>query len=188
MSRTNYRDLSKAGSDLGAGFQFEFYCNNCSRTWKSAYKPYRRGQLAALIYKFAYLFDKHGQASRASGAISDVGMKAARGAALEEAIEESSSRYIDCPGCEKTVCEECWNPSAKLCEGCITHGAGGHARGTSSSPAGGATCPNCRALLDGGRFCPDCGFDMASTHKACPSCGVMCARSARFCTDCGHAF
>jgi predicted amidophosphoribosyltransferase len=42
--------------------------------------------------------------------------------------------------------------------------------------------------MGGGRFCAECGFDMASTHKSCPGCGTMCARAARFCPDCGHGF
>ena len=49
-------------------------------------------------------------------------------------------------------------------------------------------CPNCQTPSQGGRFCHECGFDMASTHKSCPACGVTMMRQARFCTDCGHAF
>lgn len=189
MSLTNYRDISRAGSDVDAGFQFEFYCGHCTRTWKSAFKPYRRGQLSGLIYKFAYFFDKHGGMSRASNAVSESGSKGAREAALEEAAQLASQRYVECPECEKAVCEECWNPSAQRCEGCIAQGARSRrGEAASSTSAAGGSCPNCRASMSGGRFCAECGFDMASTHKSCPGCGVMCVRAARFCTDCGHAF
>jgi membrane protease subunit (stomatin/prohibitin family) len=56
------------------------------------------------------------------------------------------------------------------------------------SQASSSACPNCRTPSSGGRFCGECGFDMASTHKSCPGCGTMVLRQARFCTDCGHSF
>ena len=52
----------------------------------------------------------------------------------------------------------------------------------------GPVCPNCQVLSEGGRFCHECGFDMASTHKSCPGCGTTVSRQARFCPDCGHGF
>lgn len=195
MSLTNYQDVSKAGSDVNAGFQFEFYCGNCSRRWKSAYKPYRRGQLSGLIYKFAYFFDNHGSMSRASDAVAGAGAKRAREAALQEAIGLAEQRYNECPSCKKTVCEDCWNPRTQRCESCEGKGeqpSGGRDSPAASSGGGnagaGLACPNCRAAFGGGRFCAECGFDMASTHKSCPGCGAMCTRAARFCPDCGHGF
>ncbi|MEF2251058.1 hypothetical protein V4D00_11565 [Ralstonia solanacearum] len=38
----NYRDLC-IQSGTGAGFQFEFYCQCCSDTWRSPFAPYRSG-------------------------------------------------------------------------------------------------------------------------------------------------
>jgi membrane protease subunit (stomatin/prohibitin family) len=55
-------------------------------------------------------------------------------------------------------------------------------------PAAGLSCPNCRSAHGGGRFCAECGFDLASTHKSCPDCGAMATRQARYCNDCGHGF
>ena len=54
MSLTNYQDVSRVGASVDAGFQFDFYCANCSRRWKSPFTPYRRGQFSGLIYKLAY--------------------------------------------------------------------------------------------------------------------------------------
>lgn len=195
MSLSNYQDVSKTGSNVNAGFQFEFYCGNCSRRWKSAFRPYRRGQLSGLIYKFAYFLDSYGRMSEATSVVADAGEKRAREAALKEAIELAEQRYTECPECRKAVCEDCWNPRAKRCEACQGGGeqASG-ARGSASASAGGGTagaglaCPNCQAAFGGGRFCAECGFDMASTHKSCPGCGSMCTRAARFCPDCGHGF
>lgn len=191
MSLTNYQDISKVGSSMNAGFQFDFYCGNCPHRWRSPFKPYRRGQLSGLIYKFAYFLDRYGRMSEATSWVSDAGEKRARDAALEEAIALAEPRYTECPSCKKIVCEDCWDQRSGRCEAC--RGKAGQASGTrASSDAGqagaGPECPNCRAPFGGGRFCAECGFDMASTHKSCPGCGAMCTRSARFCTDCGHGF
>jgi hypothetical protein len=195
MSLTNYRDVSKAGTGANPGFQFEFLCGNCSRAWTSPYKPYRRGQLSGLIYRFAYLFDNHGRMSQASDAVAGIGVKSARAAALQAAIALAEQRYTECPGCRQAVCEDCWNPRTQRCTGCDAKSerAAGRAEPAASSGGGtgsgvGPACPNCQAAFGGGRFCAECGFDMASTHKSCPGCGAMCTRTARFCNDCGHGF
>lgn len=201
MSLTNYQDASKAGSSVDAGFQFEFYCGNCSRRWKSPFKPYRRGQFSGLIYKFAYFLDMHGRMSRASSAVSDAGEKRARQAALAEAIGLAEQRYTECPGCNKCVCDDCWNPRTQRCESCTgksdersggrnapVAASGGDSAGAGTGTVAALSCPNCRAAFGSGRFCAECGFDMASTHKSCPGCGAMCTRAARFCPECGHGF
>lgn len=201
MSLGNYRDVSKTGSDTNAGFQFEFTCENCSRTWKSPFQPYRRGQLAGFVRKFAYFLGDRGTMTKASGTLADVGTKGARDAALQTAIELAEQRFHECPSCRKAVCDDCWDDGARLCVECSEHGARPargrrHARHdvdeeraeAAPAQAAGAACPNCATPMGGGRFCAECGFDMASTHKSCPGCGAMCTRAARFCTDCGHGF
>lgn len=200
MSLNNYRDISRLGTDVGAGFQFEFHCASCNSVWKSPLRPYRRGQFAGLINKFAFFLGDRGSMGRFSGEIATTGIGRAKAKALEEAIELAEERYAVCPSCDKAVCESCWNTGAQRCEDCIKQGSRSGSRGGSSrrdeagaSGGGGAApvalrCPNCNAEQDGGRFCSECGFDMAATHKSCPTCGATCARSARFCTDCGHGF
>jgi hypothetical protein len=201
MSLSNYRDISNDGSNIDAGFQFEFYCGSCGRTWKSPFEPYRRGQLAGLVYKLSRYLGDRGSLFRASNTVASLGAKGAHENALQNALEVAEQRYAECPGCVKSVCDACWNESAKLCESCS--GKGGRSRaafdshdsheshrsgGQAEASAAGQRCPNCSTALSGGRFCAECGFDMASTHKSCPGCGAMCARSTRFCTDCGHGF
>lgn len=198
MPLTNYRDVGRYGSVSDAGFQFEFQCASCSQTWRSPFRPYRRGQLSGLIYRFAWLLGDRGHMFRASSAVSESGADRARAAALHEALELAEQRYAVCPSCRKTVCEDCWDRAAQTCTDCAgkvrPQGAGGApvARaGSASRAAEGAPtlkCPNCNSPLGGGRFCAECGFDMASTHKTCPGCGTLCLRSARFCPDCGHGF
>jgi len=204
MELTNYEDRSKLGSNFGAGFQFEFSCASCSHRWKSPFKPYRRGQFTGLLFKVGYLFAGTGRLLRMSSVLSDTGEKNARAAALQEALALAESRYSECRDCGKTVCEDCWDDGTGRCRKCRGEGQRQHARdgeeGGGRRPAGdravaaeaaafaGPVCSNCQTALDGGRFCAECGFDMASTHKSCPDCGTMCARSTRFCAECGHGF
>lgn len=198
MTLSNYRDISSSSSGSRNGFQFEFSCARCSTTWRSPFKPYRRGQIAALIYKVAFYFGDRGSMSRASSSVAGMGMDKARAGALEEAQELAEERFATCPSCHREVCENCWNASSNRCEDCGRGGGrdaeprsgarGGHDPSGGSAPVA-QRCPNCSAEhVGGGRFCAECGFDMAATHKACPNCGVTCSRAARFCTDCGHGF
>ena len=204
----NYRDVSHKGSTMNAGFQFEFYCESCSRTWTSPFEAYRRGQLAGFLDRFAHFISDRGTMFRASNAMADVGAAGAQQRALNNALELAQQRYTECPSCAKAVDEECWNSRARTCEHCATgqshsaqstrghdHNREPEGRGMNdgggrdrAEAGGGLKCPNCSTTVAGGRFCEECGFDMAATHKSCPGCGTMCSRATRFCADCGHAF
>ena len=85
------------------------------------------------------------------------------------------------------VGDECWREDSQQCVKCDASAAAG-AQIENSSQASGMVCPSCQTTSQGGRFCHECGFDMASTHKSCPGCGSNMPRQARFCTDCGHGF
>jgi hypothetical protein len=197
MALTNYRDLSTSSGDLGAGFQFEFYCESCGDSWKTPFKPYRAGQAAGLFRRFGYLlneFYKIGaltdilyKAGRATGTSVEVTGSKAKTAALEEAQGLAARRYDRCSNCHTMVCTNCFNESSGLCIKCEA-GAGHGAQTAAGAGTSSVVCPNCQTESQGGRFCHECGFDMASTHKSCPGCGATMARQARFCTDCGHGF
>jgi hypothetical protein len=186
----NMRDLSTRGSSTGAGFQFEFYCQNCTHTWKSRFKPYRPGQLTALFGMFSsFLPGKVHLASRGVHAFADAHSRSAYDAALADAMQVAHTEFNVCPQCDEGVCNECWDGRKQQCNDCVAkYGAGGAATAAAATSAAGPKCPNCQTTSDGGRFCAECGFDMASTHKSCPGCGAMVGRQARFCTDCGHGF
>lgn len=194
MEMTNYRDISPPSGDVGAGFQFEFVCGCCGETWKTPFKPYRSGQAAGLFRRFGYLvneFYKVGaitdlifRAGRATGSTVEVASGKAKAAALQEALAMAASRYDRCSSCQTMACGNCYSASTRMCSKCEAQGRGAQAAAASSA----AVCPNCQVPSQGGRFCHECGFDMASTHKGCPACGATMSRQARFCTDCGHAF
>ena len=72
-------------------------------------------------------------------------------------------------------------PASSSNAGATPATAGGH------SAAQGAliTCPNCHAQVNAGsKFCPECGFNMAS-KPVCPTCGQEVAPGAKFCASCG---
>jgi len=186
MELENFHDLSTYGTDVNAGFQFEFYCTGCGRKWKSPFKPYRMGQITGFLSRFGFLFGSAQTGSLLTGGAADFGARKAKEEAREEAMAQAMRLYSNCKGCSQGFCEDCLD-SNQFCEKCRTKsGQGVSAAGGAQS--GGHACPNCGAAGSGGRFCAECGFDMASTHKSCPACGATAERSARFCGDCGHGF
>lgn len=195
MAMSNYRDISVTGGDLNVGFQFEFTCESCGDTWKSPFKPNRTGQATGLFRRFSFVLSEFAQVSaltdmvnrvsRATGANNQSGNSKAKTEALEEAMALAEQRYSKCASCHTMVCANCFNESSGFCIKCEAS-SGSAGRGGTQTAA--AVCPNCQTDSQGGRFCHECGFDMASTHKSCPSCGVTLGRQARFCTDCGHGF
>jgi hypothetical protein len=193
MALENYRDMSTSGNDVSAGFQFEFYCSNCSHKWKTPFKPYRMGQITGLLSRFAFFFTDMRTAGRATGNFADIGSRGAREKALAEAMPQAESRYTVCSACGEAACGDCFSVPDDTCHACLLK-ASNKAQDASRQAAAemgeqlAHACPNCRCAHAGGRFCAECGFDMASTHKSCPGCGAMTARQSRFCTDCGHSF
>jgi membrane protease subunit (stomatin/prohibitin family) len=48
------------------------------------------------------------------------------------------------------------------------------------------TCPHCNAQVRPGKFCAECGGNIAvAAKKNCTGCGVELAAGARFCPECG---
>lgn len=189
MTLQNYREVTAGGDDLDAGFQFEFSCAECGRQWRSPFKPYRMGQLNGLLRRVGRLFSGRVVDAATTG-LSGVGSRGARDEALAEAQALAAERYVECTSCHRAVCKDCIDTGRGICIGCARRQADPHdavARQTGGGAAAMA-CPGCGHAHAGGRFCAECGFDMASTHKTCPGCGVLAPRQARFCVDCGHAF
>lgn len=195
MALDNYSDLSKTGSATDAGFQFEFHCAHCARQWRSPFKPFRMGQFTGLLSQLAYFFEGARRASTSTGRLTYWRGEGARKSALADAQVQAAAIFTSCSHCEKAYCSDCFNVAEGICRPCLDEAAsrspGGSAGGGSASAregGSGPACPTCGTANVGGRFCAECGFDMASTHKSCPGCGVMCERQTRFCADCGHGF
>ncbi|RRS06137.1 hypothetical protein EIP75_00605 [Aquabacterium soli] len=192
----NYRDLSSTAGDVGAGFQFEFYCQCCDFTWRSPFKAHRMGQLTGWLTRLTFLMTDLNKAGKATSAMSTAGARGAHEEAFEAAQAQAQRYFNQCTECRNQACDECWDDSLSQCKTCLNKhkrpggASAGHGGGYDEGQggAGGLACPNCQVPSSGGRFCHECGFDMASTHKSCPGCGGVMPRAARFCTDCGHGF
>lgn len=195
MAMTNYRDLSSVRGEA-PGFQFEFYCEVSGETWKSPFRPYRRGQIFGMVSKLTYWFNELHSASRVTEHFSSSGEARAKQAALLEAQQLAAQRFTQCEKCGKWIINSQLDDRTGRCGPCSGKRAGGgnafgsaYADDSADEDQGGAVlCPNCQTPSQGGRFCHECGFDMASTFKSCPGCGTTLPRQARFCTDCGHGF
>jgi hypothetical protein len=150
-----------------------------------------------MFRRFGYLFNEFAKISvisetiyrlgRAGGTSIEVTGSKAKAAALEEAMALGAQRYEKCSNCKTMVCGNCYDEATQRCLKCDRAEGVGSQSGTSAS-ASSTVCPNCQTPSQGGRFCHECGFDMASTHKSCPACSATMPRAARFCTDCGHGF
>jgi hypothetical protein len=198
MALDNYRDIGSYGSS-SPGFQFEFYCSNCAKVWKTSFKPYRRGQVAGFFSTLLMHFQGVRNVSYATDLASDAGVEGAKNEALADAMKHANTLYSVCSQCQRAACQSCFNVREGLCGNCVIQSSNKGRSGLGESetdarqasgapPATGLACPNCRSAHDGGRFCAECGFDLASTHKSCPDCGAMAMRQARYCNDCGHGF
>ena len=129
MALSNYRDISPPLGDVGAGFQFEFFCESCGDTWKTPFKPYRAGQATGLFRRFGYLFNEFAKISvisesiyrlgRAGGTSIEVTGSKAKAAALEEAQAMGAQRYEKCSNCRTMVGANCYDEAladVPLCE------------------------------------------------------------------------
>lgn len=47
------------------------------------------------------------------------------------------------------------------------------------------TCPKCRRMGPGGKFCQDCGTKLPMSELFCPQCASPIENSPRFCPECG---
>jgi hypothetical protein len=186
----NYRDLSTNSGDISAGFQFEFNCECCDYTWRSPFKAHRTSQITAWLSRLAFLSPDLNKMGRSTGVVADASFRNAKDEAFLVAQSQVAGRFHKC-ACGRQACESCWDEDRQLCAKCIKSGqrtsSDGYSEGGGEA-ASGPVCPNCQTPSQGGRFCHECGFDMASTHKGCPGCGAVMPRAARFCTDRGHGF
>ncbi|HEY3267633.1 MAG TPA: zinc ribbon domain-containing protein [Armatimonadota bacterium] len=204
----NYSDLSRqSGTD--AGFQFEFYCENCNDRRRSGFVPYRGGQVSGWLGRAAGMFGGVlGNAGNAVEGLAEAGYGNARDAAFTEAMEAAKVHFHRCARCHQYVCDVCWNKAKGLCLNCAPSAeveieaarAAGELQGaaekaTAAGLARGQAmdverdrqliCPDCGAHTNGAKFCPECGSKLA-TLSACPACKATISPDAKFCPECGE--
>lgn len=205
----NTHDVSRGAHDVDAGFQFEFYCERCRDTWRSAFQPYRRGQVAGWLSRAAsVLSGVASDAGRAAAGFADAGWGEARDQAFREAINESEQHFHRCARCNNQACGKCWNVPKGLCLTCApdiqaeveqarsaaeVQQARERAREVGEAMAQKVdvekpstnACPRCKAPTLGSKFCPECGCDLATATITCGKCTAVLPANVKFCTECG---
>jgi hypothetical protein len=212
----NYVDNS-----ADAGFEFTFNCDVCNDGYKSSFiqsETYKKKKGSKLLGQSANIMG-----SLVGGRAKDVGSAANQGgsaisqqyegkspewikehqSAFEKAQNEAREHFHRCPGCNKYVCDHCWNEDATLCTSCAPRQevsiAQAHAKalkrdidkaGSSATVWQGSIeskttiCPSCGKPAGTGKYCNNCGTSMEL--KECPKCGAKNALNIRFCNNCGE--
>ncbi|WP_296228913.1 zinc ribbon domain-containing protein [Ralstonia sp. UBA689] len=209
----NYRDLC-IQSGTGAGFQFEFYCQCCSDTWRSSFEPYRSGQASGWMREagglLGGLFGGFGnQLDNAAEGLARAGWGTSRDAAFKTAIGSAQAHFHRCASCHRYSCSQCWSPDTGLCQSCapdlaaqvrVARHAGtmeaatdaakeagkGQAADVEINAARTLVCPECHTETHGAKFCPQCGHNLTA-KTACGHCKTELPAGSRFCPECGQA-
>jgi RNA polymerase subunit RPABC4/transcription elongation factor Spt4 len=196
----NHRDLS-----THSGFQFEFYCERCSESWRSPFERYAVGTVGGLLGAAdGLLGGLFGGARRAVHEVATAGYSKAKDGALERAVDAARGRFHRCPRCSDNFCGDCWNADEGTCVTCVPRLEAEIAAANREAKIARAreaayeraavsdaemrarvvSCPACSAPVGQGKFCPECGTTVSLT-RACGDCGAAVPRSAKFCPDCG---
>ncbi|WP_214587341.1 zinc ribbon domain-containing protein [Dyella sp. LX-66] len=210
---SNYRDLCQQYG-TGAGFQFEFYCQSCSDTWRSPFAPYRSGQASGWMREIgSFASNLLGGVSNgidnAVEGLAKAGWGTSRDEAFKDAIGAAEHHFHRCARCNHYVCDRCWSIEKGLCETCAPdlaaevqaarhqgqlQAAKDNAVEFGKSQAGKVdvkterqlVCPQCGCEARGGKFCPDCGHRLADPSQ-CGGCQAELPAGSRFCPECGQA-
>ncbi len=203
----NYLDLS-----TDTAFQFDFNCNCCGTRYRSTAKEYMTGKATQLLGAASSIFGGFlGTMSSIGGSVRDASWKKSHDKAFQEAINEITPLFIQCPHCHSWICrEQCWNIKKGLCKNCApdlgvemamaqsersVEEIHAHAAMAEEDKKLGlenwretirATCPKCGIpLATHAKFCPECGAKIAS-DVTCKSCGAKLTPGAKFCPECGE--
>lgn len=204
----NYADLCRE-SGVNAGFQFEFYCERCSDTWRSGFVPYKSGRASGWLQRTSGLLGGlAGTVSEAVDGIASSGFGKARDAEFRKAVQQAERHFHRCAKCYQYVCDACWNAGTGLCLNCApdaeveieaaraqgrVYAAGEKAaldgiregKRMDTKRVRQLVCPECGAETKGAKFCPECGHKLASKN-ICPSCSSEITAGVKFCPECGH--
>jgi hypothetical protein len=204
----NYNDLC-VRHGTNAGFQFEFYCERCSDTWRSAFETYVSGQASGWVGRASGLFGGVlGNVGSAVEGLAESGFGSARDENFSKAVEAARQHFSRCAKCQSYVCKRCWNEARGLCYNCAPDAeveieaarAQGEIQGASEvAQAEGVArgkdhdvkrerqlvCPKCHAETHGAKFCPECGEKLA-VSTTCAKCRAEMPPGSKFCPECGQ--
>lgn len=211
----NYEDNSTE-----AGFQFTFYCDICNDGYKTSFtesETYKKNRGIKGIGQGAWAISH-----LLGGRLSNVGWAVERGAnvlserfdgmspewqkeheqAFIRAQNEAKNHFTRCHGCNRWVCNSCFNEDESMCTDCsprqktaiakakaeamrqnLSDAAAEQVVWSGKLESQTITCPSCGKPNNTGKFCNNCGCSLEI--KACPQCGAPVASGVRFCGECG---
>jgi RNA polymerase subunit RPABC4/transcription elongation factor Spt4 len=207
----NSRDLSQSYGD-DAGFEFEFFCQRCSETWRSGFENYTLGRASGWLRRAGSMASNAmsnvgWDVANTVGGLADAGWHKARDAAFQRAIGKAQAHFHRCARCVHQVCGNCWSIERGLCRDCApdlqseieqARAQGEVAAARTAATAAGErqaagmdvttprqlVCPQCRGETHGAKFCPECGHRL-DAPAACRSCARPVPPAAKFCPECG---
>lgn len=202
------------------GFQFTFCCDLCEEEYKSSFiefKTQKKGRgLRGLAQGAGVLGSLLGSRrsgsgysmKRGGGVLSDrfesmsPEWKKEHEKAFERAKDEVRQHFNRCHGCQKWICDSCYNEDEGLCTDCFPRqeitAVKMHADTTrrnikeiienavvwKDKLEGKTTiCPVCGKAAGTGKFCNNCGTALDSV--VCPKCKMENAQGVHFCSHCG---
>lgn len=196
----------------GAGPYAVFYCDRCSREFRS--QPNVKATVAQTVTRSAF-----GGLLRGVPVIGDIVdsaspiqdpryMTTLTPDQLSAAWSQMSAVFHECPTCRQLVCPTDWDAQSGFCTddtprrqeiadaqaqqaGAMVKGfaqafgLGGVLRETASmQDAAVAACVSCGADTKNAKFCPNCGKPVTLAAGTCSSCGAQ-TKGAKFCPECG---
>lgn len=203
----NFSDLS-----TDKGFQFEFHCAHCGKTYRTRFKPTVTGTVSTVLDGASSLLGGFfSRAADISDRVRSASWEKAHDEAFEAAVKEIDDTFFQCPRCNSLVCrEKCLNTKRGLCKGCapdlgveMSAAQASHSVQEIWAHAAmaeedkklaaenwrqtiRATCPNCEEpLAVNAKFCPACGTKLKAPGH-CTECGATLTPEAKFCPDCGQ--
>jgi hypothetical protein len=192
----NVEDISDDG-----GYKFRFHCDRCGDGVESQYVSSAANILKTGLQVFS-MFRAFGGYARGAVEGIDRGLRGKeRDSAYEQAVGEAKVHFSKCSHCGKWVCTHCFNSTAGLCEGCApdAHEAAALRKAQQAAAERVAavernpnaavaqvTCPVCSGPSGGGKFCQQCGANLAAERR-CGSCQAPVLLDAKFCGECGKA-
>ena len=186
----NYHDLCQQYG-TGAGFQFEFYCQNCRDTWRSPFAAYRSGQASGWMRELGGMAGSllggfagslgNGVDNAVEG-VARAGWGSARDEAFKQAVTDAKGRFNRCAKCHDYVCDSCWSVESGLCQTCAPDLAT-EVQAARHSGRIDAARQTARELGEGQAT----RVDIKTEHQlVCPACNGE-TRGGKFCPHCGHA-
>ena len=198
----NYNDYSSE-----AGFQFEFYCDQCGNGYKSSFKEsstYSTRKKGDALSRGAGLLGGFiGGVAGEIGHVVENGIGQFSGnidtgnpqwhreheSAFNAAQSEAAQHFRKCPGCSSWVCTDCWNAAEGLCTNCAPREAAYVAQARNQAMRNNIDAAVENANVWHGRLevqtttCPGCGRPVEG-GAFCNYCGTPLAQDK--CPQCGN--